>query len=827
MHGYNHKEIEQKWQKRWEESQAHAVSEDSKKEKLYLLIEFPYPSGAGLHVGHVRSYTAMDAIARKKRAEGKNVLFPIGWDAFGLPTENYAVKTGIHPKEVTRQNTDTFRRQLKLMGFSFDWSREINTTDPAYYKWTQWIFLQLFKKGLAYKAKMPINWCPSCKIGLANEEVIDGGKCERCGADTEKREKEQWMLAITKYADRLDKDLDLVDFWDKIKIQQRNWIGRSEGAELDFKVKDVDASVTVFTTRADTLFGATFLVLAPEHPLVDTLKDQIQNWDEVYSYILETGRKSEIDRTNDEKEKTGVELKGVKAVNPGSGEEIPVFIADYVLMHYGTGAIMAVPAHDERDYAFAEKFKIPVISVIERSGILVSGDLSQSVAEGKVIVETEIWTGSGKLKNSAKFDGMDSEEAKKKITESVGGRMKVTYKLRDWVFSRQRYWGEPIPLIHCDKCGEKDDEHGGWIPVPEAELPVTLPDTPNFKPTDSGEAPLAAIKEWVEVKCPKCQGPARRETDTMPNWAGSSWYYLRYADAHNDREFASREKLDYWTPVDWYNGGMEHTTLHLLYSRFWHKFLYDLGLVPSPEPYMKRTSHGLILANDGSKMSKSKGNVVNPDDVVNEFGADALRLGEMFMGPFDQPVAWSTDVLHGVSRFLRRVYDLRESVGEATMGKETETLMHQTIGKVSKDIDDLRMNTIVSALMTYLNHLEKLATVPTEAYTTLLQLLSPFAPHMTHELWEEIGKEGEIQRAPWPVADPSKMVAETMKVAVQVNGKVRATLEFPSGVSEGEVKAAAKGDSRVSKWLSEGSISKEIYVPGRLLSFVVEKLDQK
>jgi len=980
---YDHKAIEKKWQKKWEDTQAFKAIDDSSKEKNYLLIEFPYPSGDGLHVGHVRSWTALDVVARKRRAEGKNVLYPIGWDAFGLPAENYAIKTGIHPKIVTKQNTDNFRRQIKSIGISFDWSREINTTDPKYYKWTQWIFLQLFKQGLAYKAKIPVNWCPKDKIVLANEEVVDGC-CERCGTPVEKREKEQWMLAITKYAKRLYDDLDTVDYIERAKVQQKNWIGPSEGAEITFPlnlpvlsgevvfasnndgklrrmqklIKTAGLSITlktpkdigvelhveedaptlaenaekkarayaehtnlpvladdtgffiegeeidpkmvkrnalngedekkfsveeisqkmqayykdiarkhggkvdaewrnalcmitpgkmvlhaegvrpvvltdeahgtvdphlpvrglyiakasgkyaleqteeeelmelrpitdaliqictpgikVFTTRPDTLFGATYMVLAPEHLFVKACIERkaIQNVEEIAAYVGEAKKKSEVDRSAEGKEKTGVELKGIKAINPANHEEIPIFIADYVLGSYGTGAIMAVPAHDDRDGAFAKKFGLP-------------------------------------------FREIEFEDPKK-ITEKVGGKWVVNYKLRDWVFSRQRYWGEPIPMIHCEK--------DGWVPVPEDQLPVELPQVEKYQPTDNGESPLAGMDAWVNTTCPKCGGPAKRETDVMPNWAGSSWYYLRYADPVNDKEFASPEKLNYWTPVDWYNGGMEHTVLHLLYSRFWHKFLFDQGLVPTSEPYMKRTSHGLIMAADGSKMSKSKGNTVSPDEIVETFGADSLRLYEMFLGPFDQPVAWNTSAIIGVRRFLERVWSIgtRFSLGMKLSGSgiklpgnEFDNLLNKTIKKVGEDIEGLKFNTAVSALMILLNEFETLQEIPRDAYKTLLILLTPFAPHATSELWENAKFEGDISGQSWPIYDKAAMVGGTAKVAVQVNGKVRGSIMVPQGASEGEALDMARKEPAVAKWLALGKEEKAVYVAGRIISFAV------
>ena len=827
---YDHAAIEKKWQEVWEKEEAFRAEENSKKPKQYLLVEFPYPSGSGLHTGHARSYTAMDIVARKRRAEGQNVLYPIGWDAFGLPTENYALKTGKDPRIVTKENTDNYRRQLRSLGFSFDWSREINTTDPNYYKWTQWIFLQLYKHGLAYKTKTLINWCPKDKIGLANEEVVDGA-CERCGTPVEKREKEQWMLAITKYAQRLYDDLDTVNYIEAAKAGQRNWIGPSEGAEFEFDISNSDKKIKIFTTRPDTLFGATYLVLAPEHEEISNFKSQITNKSEIEKYINDSKNKSDIERSAEGKEKTGVELKGIKAINPANKAEIPVFIADYVLGHYGTGAIMAVPAHDERDFEFAhtvitsetktspEKY----IKLVVNPDFAIQGRKSSLIypayetVNSKEINELDeiqkgqrVYTGPGVLMNSGEFDGMSSEEAKKKITEAVGGKIITTFKLRDWVFSRQRYWGEPIPMINCAACG--------WQPVPEEQLPVELPKVDRYEPTDTGESPLANITEWINTTCPKCGGAAKRETDVMPNWAGSSWYYLRYADSQNDTTFAAPDKLKYWTPVDWYNGGMEHTTLHLLYSRFWHKFLFDIGVVPTNEPYMKRTSHGLVLAQDGSKMSKSANNVVNPDETVREYGADSLRLYEMFMGPFDQPVAWSSASVVGVRRFLERVWRLEPS--EKTRSSDDrvlETLLHQTIKKMGEDIEQLKMNTAVSALMILLNELEK--TPSLEAYKIFLQLLSPFAPHIAAELWEKLGETTSDNRSSWPEYNSSKLVSSTVTVAVQVNGKTRATIELAANATEAEALAAARGV--VAKWLTKPE-KRVIYVPSKIINFAVD-----
>lgn len=988
---YDHTKIEKKWQSEWEKKRAFKAKDNSKKPKFYGLIEFPYPSGDGLHVGHIRSNTAMDIIARKRRAEGFEVLYPIGWDAFGLPTENYAIKTGVAPQVVTKKNTDTFRRQLKSLGFSFDWDREINTTDPEYYKWTQWIFLQLFKKGLAYKKKMAINWCPKDKIGLANEEVIDG-KCERCGTEVEQREKEQWMLAITKYADRLDKDLDTVDFLEKIKIQQRNWIGKSEGSEIDFQIKGSGGEIKVFTTRADTLFGATYLVLSPEHLWVtlacdDNHKNALENQDEVEKYVAEAKKKDITVRTAADKEKTGVELKGVKAINPANGEEIPVFVADYVLADYGTGAIMAVPAHDERDFTFAKKYNVPIKEVVEpllkkesgadavrtdeplkerRAAVAVikhwsddsylclrwkkngwqgfviggieDGESAQKAAEREVAEETgyknltykktlggvihsqfyqatkevnrfahfeaflfeltdgtreeiaerektlhdAIWvpkkevdaflnredmkliwhramdescySGFGILVNSGEFSGMSSTEAAKKITEKVGGKVVTTYKLRDWVFSRQRYWGEPIPLVFCDACKKRADAHheahntqhpenAGWVAVPEKDLPVKLPKVEKYQPTDTGESPLAAIEKWVNTKCPVCGGKARRETDTMPNWAGSSWYYLRYCDPHNKKVFADKKKLAYWSssdsalkaknynleagqfagPVDWYNGGMEHTTLHLLYSRFWHKFLFDEGLVPTPEPYTKRTSHGLILAEGGVKMSKSKGNVVNPDAAVKTVGADALRLYEMFMGPFGEPIVWSEDGVVGTRRFIERVWRFvhASQSTQQTSSKEIKSLLNDTIKKVSDDIEAMRFNTAVSALMTLLNAVEK-EVCGREECALLVKLISPFAPHVAEELWAILKERGSVHEAPWPVFDPAKAVFKNVRLAVQIDKKVRATFSPAQPDDEKSIIDEALLLPEVKKWTERTVIKKVLVIKGKIVSIVTK-----
>jgi len=794
MREYDPKAIEEKWKKAWEGSSYGRAEDDSSKKKSYILVEFPYPSGQGLHIGHPRSYVALDIVARKRRMQGENVLYPIGWDAFGLPTENYAIKTGRNPREVTAENIETFRGQIKNLGLSFDWSREIDTSDPSYYKWTQWIFLQLFKRGLAYKATTEINWCTSCKIGLANEEVVNG-VCERCGGVVEKREREQWMLAITKYAQRLYDDLETVDFIEAVKAGQRNWIGPSEGAELDFAVSGSDEKIRVFTTRPDTLFGATYVVLAPEHALVEKLSAKITNYSEVEKYVAEAKRKTEMDRTAEQKEKTGVKLEGVAAVNPVNGEEVPIFIADYVLATYGTGAIMAVPAHDERDYDFAKKFDIPIREVISGGEVLP-------------------FEGVGALVNSGDFTGMASEEAKKKITEKVKGEWKTTYKLRDWVFSRQRYWGEPIPMIHCEKCG--------WVPVDEKDLPVVLPEVEKYEPTDTGDSPLAQMRDWVNTTCPSCGGVAKRETDVMPNWAGSSWYYLRYCDPHNNEAFADSDKLKYWIPVDWYNGGMEHTTLHLLYSRFWHKFLYDIKAVPTPEPYAKRTSHGLILGENGEKMSKSRGNVIDPNTVIAQVGADALRVYEMFMGPFDQSISWSTDGLVGVRRFIERVWKLQAKVTDATDADPAAyRTLHKTIKKVGEDIEGLKMNTAVSALMILTNTLEGLAEIPKIWYSQLVSILAPFAPFVAEELWETLGNDGSVREASWPEYDEKAFIEATARIAIQVNGKLRATIEVDSGASEEDVFKAAKDVESVKKWLPEGEPKRLVYVQNKLMNIVV------
>ena len=800
---YSPKEIEQKWQEIWEKEHAFRAGEDRTKPKYYALVEFPYPSGQGLHVGHPRPYTALDIIARKRRMQGYNVLYPMGWDAFGLPTENYAIKNKIHPKIVTANNVKHFKEQLKSLGYSFDWDREINTTDPKYYRWTQWIFLKLFQAGLAYKSEMPINWCTSCKVGLANEEVV-GGVCERCGSEVVRKVKSQWMLKITDYAEKLLNDLDQVDYIEKVKVSQKNWIGRSEGAEVDFALAGKEDKLTVYTTRPDTLFGATYMVISPEHPLIDKYRSEVENWDEVTAYREMAAKKSDFERTELAKDKTGACLQGIRAVNPATGKEIPIWISDYVLMTYGTGAIMAVPAHDERDWEFAKKFGLPIVEV---------------VSGGTVSVEEAPFTdtATGKLVHSGFLDGLEVKDAKAKmiawLSEQGIGRKKVNYKLRDWVFSRQRYWGEPIPIIKCKKCG--------YVPMEEKDLPLLLPEVESYLPTDNGESPLAAMRDWVETTCPCCGGPAERETDTMPQWAGSSWYFLRYIDPHNDNAFADKEAIDYWMPVDWYNGGMEHTTLHLLYSRFWHKFLYDQGLVSCPEPYRKRTSHGMILGENNEKMSKSRGNVVNPDDIVREFGADTLRTYEMFIGAFELSAAWSKEGVRGCRRFLERVWKLQDMLTEEEgYSAEMEIRMHQTIKKVSMDYENLKFNTAIAGMMSLVNDFYKVGKVTRGEFRTLLVLLNPVASHMTEELWELAGFDGRLYQTNWPEWVEEKTVESTVEIAVQLNGKVKATVKLPADVSKEA--AIAAGKEAVADKLEQLTIVKEIYVPGRIVNLVVK-----
>ena len=775
---YNHKAVEPKWQEIWEEKGVFHAQDNSDKEKFYALIEFPYPSGQGLHVGHPRPYTALDTVARKRRLQGYNVLYPIGWDAFGLPTENYAIKNHIHPEIVTKNNIARFKKQIQSLGISFDWSREINTTDPDYYKWTQWIFIQLFKKGLAYKKEMNVNWCTSCKCVLANEEVVNG-VCERCGSEVVHKVKSQWMLKITEYADRLINDLDLVNYPERVKAQQKNWIGRSTGAEVDFTTTTGDI-LTVYTTRADTLYGATYMVISPEHPLIEKWADKLGNMDEIREYQAAAARKSDFERTEVAKDKTGVKLEGVRAVNPVNNTEIPIFISDYVLVSYGTGAIMAVPAHDTRDWEFAKKFDLPIIEVVK----------------GGEDVQKEAFTDceTGILVNSGFLDGLSVEDAKAKmiefLTEKGIGHAKVNYKLRDWVFSRQRYWGEPIPIVHCEKCGA--------VALPEDQLPLLLPEVESYEPTDNGESPLAKMTDWVNTTCPCCGGPAKRETDTMPQWAGSSWYFLRYMDPHNDKELASKEALAYWSPVDWYNGGMEHTTLHLLYSRFWHKFLYDIGVVPTKEPYAKRTSHGMILGEGNVKMSKSLGNVVNPDEIVQTYGADTMRLYEMFMGDFEKAAPWSPSSIKGCKRFLDRTFNLQEKVVDGGVRPEFESMIHKTIKKVTEDIETLKFNTAIAQLMTWLNDVEKCGSITKEEYKIYLMLLDPFAPHICEEIWENMGFGDMIVRQQWPQYDEAKCVDETVEIAVQITGKVRARINIPADATSEEAIAAAKADAKIS-----------------------------
>ncbi|MDO5111968.1 MAG: leucine--tRNA ligase [Clostridia bacterium] len=799
---YDHDAVEVKWQKRWEDAHCFEAKTDYTMPKFFPLIEFPYPSGMGLHVGHPRSNTAMDIIARKRRMEGYNVLYPIGWDAFGLPTENYAIKTGEHPRKVTEDNVKHFREQLKRLGFSFDWSREVNTTDPGYYKWTQWIFLKLFEKGLAYKAEIPINFCTSCKVGLANEEVVDG-VCERCGGTVVQKVRSQWMLKITAYAQRLIDDLDDLDFIERVKIQQKNWIGRSEGAEVVFPIEGYPEGLKVYTTRCDTLFGATYMVVSPEHPLIDAMQDKITNMDAVRAYQKEAARKSDFERSELNKEKTGVPLEGITAINPVNDQPIPVWVADYVLMGYGTGAIMAVPAHDERDWDFAKKFDLPIIEV---------------VAGGKNVQE-EVFTdvASGILVNSDFLNGLEVKEAIAKMIdwlEKKGiGTRKVNYKLRDWVFTRQRYWGEPIPLVHCEKCG--------WVPLPYEELPLVLPEIADYQPTDDGSSALARATDWIKTTCPHCGGPAVRETDTMPNWAGSSWYFLRYCDPHNDNELASKEALEYWMPVDWYNGGMEHTTLHLLYSRFWHKFLYDIGAVPTPEPYQKRTSHGMILGENGEKMSKSRGNVINPDDVVREMGADSFRLYEMFMGAFDQPIPWSTTGARGCRRFLERVWRLQDMLNDVEgVSDDLKRVVNYTIKKVSEDYESMKYNTAIAQMMTMVNEIYTKGSVSRTELHILLTLLSPVAPHICEELNEILGNAEPLYATAWPTWDESALVEESIEYGIQVNGRIRGRMTLPAGMDKAQVEEKALSHEEVKPFV-EGKTVRKVIVVKNIVNIVV------
>ena len=800
---YDHKQVEKKWQDIWDEKQCFHAENDSDKEKFYALVEFPYPSGQGLHVGHPRSYTALDIVARKKRMQGYNVLYPMGWDAFGLPTENFAIKNHVHPAEVTKKNIARFKSQLKSLGLSFDWSREINTTDPSYYKWTQWIFLQLFKKGLAYKKEMSVNWCTSCKCVLANEEVVNG-VCERCGSEVVHKTKSQWMLAITKYAQRLIDDLDDVDYIERVKIQQRNWIGRSTGAEVDFKTTEGD-TLTVYTTRPDTLFGATYMVISPEHPMIEQWADKLNNIEDVRAYREEAARKSDFERTELNKDKTGVKLDGVAAINPVNGKQIPIFVSDYVLMGYGTGAIMAVPAHDDRDWEFAKKFGCEIIEVV-------SG--GEDVQKAAFTAKDE----TGILVNSDFLNGKTVKDAIPAMIEWLGekgiGHAKVQYKLRDWVFSRQRYWGEPIPIVKCDKCG--------YVALPEDQLPLELPNVTSYEPTDNGESPLAHMTDWVNTTCPCCGGPAKRETDTMPQWAGSSWYFLRYMDPHNDKALASPEALKYWSPVDWYNGGMEHTTLHLLYSRFWHKFLYDIGVVPTKEPYAKRTSHGMILGENGEKMSKSRGNVVNPDEIVDTNGADTMRLYEMFIGDFEKAAPWSPKSIKGCRRFLERVWALADKVQDGdTYSEQHEVLMNRTIKKVGEDADNLKANTAIAALMTMLNEFYDKGVNRAE-YKTFLALLNPFAPHITEELWQQLGETGLLSVAPWPTYDEAKTVESTVELAVQVNGKLKCTIKLAADADKQTAIDTAMAEEKVQHAIEGKQIVKQIVVPGKIVNLVVK-----
>ena len=801
---YDFAQIEKKWQQKWEEEGVFHAPNDYSRPKFYALVEFPYPSGQGLHVGHPRSYTALDIVARKKRMQGFNVLYPMGWDAFGLPAENYAIKNHVHPEHFTRENIQHFKQQLISLGLSFDWSREFATIDPDYYKWTQWIFLQMFKHGLAYKASMPVNWCTSCKCVLANEEVVNG-VCERCGSPVIRKEKSQWMLAITKYAQRLIDDLDQVDYIERVKIQQKNWIGRSTGAEVDFKATTGE-TLTVYTTRADTLFGVSYMVISPEHPFLENWKDKVENWDEIEAYRQEAARKSDFERTEMAKDKTGVRIQGIHAIHPITGAAVPLFVSDYVLMGYGTGIVMGVPGHDQRDWDFAKKFGLPIVEVVA------GGDVTKEAFVAK--------DASAVMVNSDFLNGMTVKEAipfmKDWVEEKGIGRKKVNYKLRDWVFSRQRYWGEPIPLVHCDQCG--------WVPVPEDQLPLRLPEVESYEPTDNGESPLAKCTDWIHTTCPCCGGPAQRETDTMPQWAGSSWYFLRYCDPHNDKALASKEALDYWTPVDWYNGGMEHTTLHLLYSRFWHKFLYDIGVVPTCEPYQKRTSHGMILGEGGVKMSKSRGNVVNPDDIVREYGADTMRLYEMFLGDFEKAAPWDPKAIKGCKRFLDRIWNLSENIKEGdAYSPENEALIHKTIKKVGEDADNLKANTAIAAMMGLLNQFEKAGCNKAE-FLTFITILNPFAPHITEELNQLLGGKTMLAQAAWPVYDESKTVDHTVEIAVQLNGKVRSTITVSGDMTEEEIEKQALADPKIANAMQGMQVVKSIVIKKKIVNFVVKPL---
>lgn len=800
MKEYNPNAIEKKWQKIWKDEKTFKSEIDSNKKKFYPLVEFPYPSGQGLHVGHPRPYTAIDVVARKRRFEGENVMYTMGWDAFGLPAENYAMENKIHPAIITEKNIDHFRGQMESIGFSFDWDREINTTDPDYYKWTQWIFLQMYKKGLAYKAETSVNWCPSCLVGLANEEVVDG-KCERCGSDVEHKLKNQWMLKITAYADRLIDDLDEVDFENRIKTSQINWIGRSHGADVNFKIKDKEEELTVYTTRPDTIFGVSYMVVSPEHPILEKYKDEIKNYEDIVDYKHQASLKSDFERSELNKDKTGVMIDGLSAINPLNEKEIPIWVSDYVLMGYGTGAIMAVPAHDERDFEFAKKFEMPIIPVYDSEEDLPVTDIEK-----------------GTSINSDFLNGLSASDAKKKAIEYIEennlGEAKINYKLRDWVFSRQRYWGEPIPMVYCEDCG--------WVPVDEKDLPVKLPEIESYTPTATGESPLAKIDEFVNTTCPHCGKPAKRETDTMPQWAGSSWYYLRYADPHNSEALASKEALDYFTPVDWYNGGMEHTTLHLLYSRFWHKVLYDIGVVPTKEPYMKRTSHGMILGPDGQKMSKSRGNVINPDDIIRDFGADTLRTYEMFMGDFSSVAKWSDEGVKGCRKYLERVYNLLDLVEDGDFySKELEILTNQTIKKVSEDYENLKFNTAIAQLMTLSNEMRSLGKITSKDFKTYITLLNPVAPHLTEELWEMAGFEGRLNKTIWPSFDENKLSLDTVELPVQVNGKMRGKIKISKTASKEEALDLANEDKNVKTYIEGKDFRKVIYVPGKILNIVV------